>query len=321
VVNNVTGESKMDNFNIKKTSKIALLLVVISIGFSLISAKIHGTSMFESYKGASSISGEGSIDEIKEFDINSISKVFVDTVSSDINIILSKDNNIKIHFHGTTSEMSGAPKLETSQSGDELEISIKYPKQIMSLFNFSLDTKLDIYIPESYKKSMSIETVSGEVSIDKVQTENFKVHTTSGDVDIKSLVANITDFNSVSGSINIKDLSSKSSGFKTTSGDIKIEAITGDIKARSVSGSIKALYKEFNNDIDAETVSGDVDLNLPQDSQFKVDFSTTSGELDNDFPIVMTGKVDKRDIKGTVGNGEKTIRIKTVSGDAAINKK
>lgn len=311
----------MDNFNIKKVIKIAVLLVVISIGLSLISAKIHGTSIFEAYEASSTLNGKGNIDEIKEFNINSISKVFVDTVSSDVNIILSKDNTIKVHFHGTASEMSSAPKLETSLSGDKLEISIKYPKQIMSMFNFSLDTKLDVYIPEKYKKSMSIETVSGEVIIDKFEAENFKVHTTSGDVDINSIVANITDFNSVSGSINLKELSAKSNGFYTTSGDIKIEAITGDIKADTVSGSIIALYKEFNNDIDVETVSGDVDLSLPQASEFKVDFSTTSGELDNDFPIVITGKVDKRDVKGTVGNGKRTIKIETVSGDAAINRK
>lgn len=320
VVNNVTGESKMDNFDIKKVIKIALLLVVISIGFSLLAAKIHGTSIFESYKATSTSKGKGSIDEIKEFNTKDISNIFVDAVSSDVNIFLSKDNNIKIHFHGTASELSKAPKLETTQSGDKLEIAIKHPKQIMSIINFSLDTKVDVYIPENYKKSISIETVSGEISIDKLEADDFKAHTTSGDIDINSIVASITDFNSVSGTINIKELLSKSSGFSTTSGDIKIDKITGDIKSNSVSGSIKALYKEFNNDIDAETVSGDVEVGLPKASEFKVDFSTTSGELDNDFPIVITGKVDKRDVKGTVGNGQKTIRIETVSGDADINK-
>jgi len=73
--------------------------------------------------------------------------------------------------------------------------------------------------------------------------------------------------------------------------------------------------------VSAETVSGDVELSLPQTSQFKVDFSSTSGELENDFPLVVIGKVEKRNIKGTVGNGEKTIRIETISGEATINKK
>ena len=311
----------MDNFNIKKIIKISLLLVVISLGFSLLAAKIHGRSIFEQNKEMSTSRGKGSIDETKEFNINSINKVFIDTVSSDVNIFLSKDNSIKVHFHGTASEMSKAPKLETSQNGDKLEISIKYPNQIMSILNFSLDAKLDVYIPESYKKSMSIETVSGDVSIDTLEADSFKSSTTSGDVNINFIKANITNFDSVSGTINIKELFSKNSGFSTTSGDVKVEAITGDIKADSVSGSIKALYKEFNNDIYAETVSGDVELSLPEASEFKIDFSTTSGDLDNDFPIVITGKVDKRDVKGTVGNGEKTIKIETVSGDADISKK
>lgn len=311
----------MSNLNVKKVIEITLLLILISIGFSLIAAKIQGHNILKTEKEMSVSKGKGSIDEIKEFDIKAINDVSVNAVSSDVNIILSKENNIKVHFYGTTSELSRAPKLEVNLNGDKLDISIKYPKQIMSLISFNLDTKLDVYIPETYRKSINIETVSGEISIDKLEADNFKVHTTSGDVNINSIVASVTDFSSVSGTINIKELFSKNNELKTTSGDIKVEKVTGDIRANSVSGSITALYKEFDNEIEARTVSGDVDLSLPQGSEFKVDFSTTSGELENDFPLVITGKVDKRDVKGIVGNGQKTIQIKTTSGDAAINKR
>ncbi|MBZ9689722.1 DUF4097 domain-containing protein [Clostridium estertheticum] len=311
----------MSNFNVKKIIQITLLIVVISIGFAFIVAKIQGRNLLTTAKEATVSMGSGSIDETKEFIIVPISKVMVDTVSSDVNIILSKEDKIVVHFHGTASEMSRAPKLETSLNGDILNISIKYPNKIMSIINFSLNTKLDLYIPEKYKKSMDIETVSGEIKIDKLEGDNFKANTISGDVSINSIVANITDFSSVSGTVDIKALSAKTNGFETTSGDIKIEAITGDIKANSVSGSIKASYSEFNNEVAAETVSGDVELILPQASEFKVDFSSTSGELDNTFPLVVIGKVEKRNIKGTVGNGQKTIRIETISGDAAISKK
>lgn len=311
----------MNNFNIKKFIQILVIVTIISVGLSLIAAKIQGQNILKPNKETTVIKGKGNIDEVKEFDVKAINKVFIDTVSSDVNIILSKDNNIKVHFYGTTSDMGRAPKLEASLSGDNLDISVKYPKQIIIFGSFSLNTKLDVYVPESYKKSMDIETVSGEIDIDKLESDDFKCHTTSGDMKINLIVASTIDFSSVSGSINIEELSSKSSDFETTSGDVKIEAISGDLKVESVSGSITALYKEFNNEVEAETVSGDVNLSLPQESEFKVDFSTTSGELENDFPLVITGKVDKRDVKGTVGNGQKTIRIETTSGDAAINKR
>lgn len=311
----------MSNFNVKKIIQITLLIVVISIGFAFIVAKIQGVNLLTTAKDVSVKKGSGSIDETKEFNIAPISKIMVDTVSSEVNIILSKDDNIMVHFYGTASELSRAPKLEASLNGDTLNISIKYPNQITSIFNFSLDTKLDLYIPEKYKKSMDVETVSGKINIDKLEVDNFKVNTTSGDVNIKSIVANITNFNSVSGDFDIKSLSAKTNEFETTSGDIKIEAISGDIVANSISGSITAAYSVFNNEVQTETVSGDVELALPKASEFKVDFSSTSGELDNAFPLVVTGKVEKRNIKGTVGNGQKTIRIETISGEATINKK
>ena len=311
----------MNNSEVKRIIKVTLLIIVIAVGFALLSAKINGGSILNADKEVSVLTGKGNIDEMKEFDMSSINNIFVDTVSSDVNIILSKDNNIKVHFYGTASEMSKAPKLEANLNGDKLNISIKHSKQIMSIVNFNLNTKLDVYIPENYKKSIDIETVSGEVSMDELQFDGFKIHTVSGDVDINSIIASVTDFGSVSGSIDIKAISSKSNGFETTSGDVKIDSITGDIKAKSVSGSVTAIYKEFNNDIQAETVSGDVKLSLPQDSAFNIDFSTMSGDLDNEFPLLVTGKIEKRNIKGTVGNGQKTIRVETVSGDAALNKK
>lgn len=311
----------MRDFNVKKIIQITVLIVVISLGFALIVAKIQGKNILKTAKEVTVSKGSGSIDEAKEFNIVPISKVVVDSISSDVNIILWKEDKIKVHYHGTASEMSRAPKLETSLNGDVLDISIKYPNQITSILNFNLNTKLDLYIPENYKKSIDIETVSGGINIDKLQADNFNASTTSGDISINSIVANSTDFSSVSGSLKIKTLSSKTNEFETTSGDIKIEAITGDIKADSVSGSIWLSYSEFNNEVEAETISGDVDLTLPQSSEFKVDFSSTSGELDNDFPLVLTGKVEKRNIRGTVGNGQKTIRIETTSGDAAINQR
>lgn len=311
----------MNNFDVKKFIQILVIVAIISFGFALLGAKIQGRNVFKPDKESAVTKGRGSIDEIKEFDINAVNKVSIDTVSSDVNIISSKDNNIKVHFYGTTSDLSRAPKLETSLNGDKLDIEIKYPKQIVSIMNFSLNTKLDVYVPENYKKSMEIETVSGEIAIDKLEADSFKAHTTSGDVSIDSLVGSTTDFSSVSGSIKVKELYTKGNVFKTTSGDIKIEAITGDIKASSVSGSITALYKEFDNEVEAKTVSGDVDLILPEASEFKVDFSSTSGDLDNEFPLVITGKIEKRNIKGTVGNGQKTIKIGTTSGDASISKR
>lgn len=321
MVNNVTGESEMGKFNGKRIGQIFLLTIIISIGFALIDAKINGGNILKLEKETSESMGKGSIDETKEFDINAINQVLISTVSSDVNIILSKDNDIKLHFQGKTSELSRAPKLEASMSGDKLDISIKYPKQFMSIGNFSLNTKLDVYIPEDYKKYISIQTVSGRVNIDKLEVDKFKTNTVSGNININSIIANTTDFGSVSGDIKIKELSVQGSIFKTTSADVEIETITGDIKTSSVSGSISLLYKKFNNDVQAKTVSGEVELSLPEASEFKVDFSTLSGELDNEFPLVITGKIEKRNVKGIVGDGNKTISIETVSGDADIDKR
>ncbi|WP_373861673.1 DUF4097 family beta strand repeat-containing protein [Clostridium tagluense] len=115
----------------------------------------------------------------------------------------------------------------------------------------------------------------------------------------------------------------------TTSGDaiignlqldkFKFDTTSGDILGGSVSGSFKFNYKDFGNDINIDTTSGDVELKLPKKSEFKLDFDSTSGDLKNDFPIKITEETDKHEIKGTVGNGNKTIKIDTTSGNAILN--
>lgn len=311
----------MNNFNVKKVVIVLASVALISLGLVLIGGKVQGQKIFKDNNEIVSIKGQGNIDETKEVDAKDIKKINIDTVSSYVNIILTKDNKVKAHFYGSTFDKNKAPKLGAKLSGSNLDITIKHSKQFIFLGNFNLNTKLDIYIPESYKNDIVVETVSGEINIDKFEVNNFNASTTSGDIKIISLTANKTNFDSISGTIDIKSLIAKNSDFETTSGHIKIEVVTGDIKAESVSGNIKIAYKDFNNDVSAETVSGDVELTMPEGSEFKIDFSTIVGDLDNQFSLVIQGKTDKKNIKGIVGNGEKTIEIETTSGDASINKR
>ncbi|MBU3093616.1 DUF4097 domain-containing protein [Clostridium sp. CF011] len=313
----------MRKFNEKKVVKWLMIVVMCSIilggvGYVLEYKVGIIKSNNDITQGSSTSNDKFNIDATKEFSKGNIKTINVETVSTDVNIITTKEDKIRVHFYGNSNSKKSAPHLEAFANGDDLDVLIKYPGKIFGI-NINTKINLDIYVPENYKKDLKINTTSGDVIIGDLRLDKFKFDTTSGDAKINLLTANETIFEGTSGKVNVKSLLSKKNEFKTTSGDTKIENITGDILGQSVSGWFKFKYKDFNNDINIDTTSGDVELRLPKKSEFKLDFDSTSGDLRNDFPITVTGEADKHEIKGDVGNGNKIIKINTTSGNATIN--
>ena len=76
-------------------------------------------------------------------------------------------------------------------------------------------------------------------------------------------------------------------------------------------------YKNFNNKIDIDSVSGNTEIILDKESKFYLKAKTTSGDISCDFPITI--KDNKKNLlEGNVGTSSNNIIIKTTSGDIDI---
>lgn len=64
--------------------------------------------------------------------------------------------------------------------------------------------------------------------------------------------------------------------------------------------------------LDIQTISGNIDLSLPEDVSFTLEFHSTSGELSSDLPY------RAEEGRYIFGNGEGEYKIGTVSGDVRI---
>ena len=101
-----------------------------------------------------------------------------------------------------------------------------------------------------------------------------------------------------SGDIDVEDVQANKVNSKTSSGDIKIEDYTGDLGITSI--------------------SGDISLILPSDSNYTIDGSTSSGEFKSNIPIKNVRNENKI-FKAILGKGEKSIKISTTSGDVVFH--
>lgn len=92
------------------------------------------------------------------------------------------------------------------------------------------------------------------------------------------------------------------------------ETYAGKLNVKSVSGNV--IYKcgdSLENDISIESVSGGVEISIPENAGFTLKNTTTTGKVQNDFNLEKDG--------GTVGDGKHNIGLKTVTGSIKISKK
>jgi DUF4097 and DUF4098 domain-containing protein YvlB len=126
--------------------------------------------------------------------------------------------------------------------------------------------------------SVSVTTMSG--NIDVGTTDEADLRTGSGSIALEGCRERCR-LNTVSGKINAGAVAAVAAG--TMSGSITIERVSGKLKARTVSGSISA-HLDGEGNIAVKTVSGKVQLSLPEGTALATRFKTISGKVRNPFP-------------------------------------
>jgi lia operon protein LiaG len=173
--------------------------------------------------------------------------------------------------------------IEDSSGGNNVDVRARYPENC----NCNVSVRFDVKVPSgiSYRYD-SITSVSGDVNISNVK----------GDLHVKS----------VSGAVSVKG----------AAGAVNAASVSGDVEVeiQSLEGADRAM--EFNS------VSGDVDVKLPGNLDANVKMSTLSGELKTDFPLQVEEKErgPGRSASGRLGNGSRSLKLSTVSGDINLSR-
>jgi hypothetical protein len=107
----------------------------------------------------------------------------------------------------------------------------------------------------------------------------------------------------------------------TVNGGIDISS-TGLAEATTVNGSITASMDRANWDgtLSFTTVNGGVTLEMPDDLNCELSVSTVNGHLDFDFPLTVEGRFSPRHVKGKIGQGGRSLVIKTVNGSVQLRR-
>lgn len=225
-----------------------------------------------------------SVEDLEEISVDTIS-TDINFITSE-----RDDIEVNFYGDATVSSSKQIPKLITDRKGDKLSVKIEHPKTIISLSLNISNVKLDIYLPENYSKNIKIDTTSGDTKIGYLHLDRFNHDSISGDLSALSITSNNISLDSTSGNYklrgNIGNLNAN-----TISGDIFIEYenFSNYINMGTTSGDIDLKLPEtadFN--LDVSTVSGDIETEFPimvKGSSKKNSLEGTVGDGGNDIEI------------------------------------
>ncbi|WP_109124196.1 DUF4097 family beta strand repeat-containing protein [Dyella sp. C11] len=225
--------------------------------------------------------------------------------------------------------------------GDDSNMTIKVESQGKSgWFNWGSDTSmssttLDVRVPKG--ASLDVDVVSAPMNIDGIDGGSLKVNTVSGKARINARSPSI-DADAVSGSIELAGNADKVN-LQTVSGDILAPNVGGEANLQTVSGRIRVSGGPWrklnlstvsgdvqlagglapNGTFDVDSMSGDVQVQVPSNLSAVIKASTFSGDLRSDFGTVK--KVEHgpgSELHATAGAGGAKMNIETFSGDLRI---
>jgi len=269
-------------------------------------------------------------------DIRPDAKVTIDNVKGEVTVTAWDKNQIQVS--GTLGD--GARPLEIDGDNREVDIHVEGDEKKGNWLSWGNDTRmqptvLNIRVPRSV--SVSINVVSAPVSMDGLDGGKIDVDSVSGRVRANLRSPEVT-MQTVSGTIDLAGRAGKAD-LQTVSGDITAPSVTDRVEAQTVSGRMTVgggPWKEANfstvsgdtqvtgglvrdGKLTVDSMSGDVQIQLPGDTSARLEASTFSGDLRSDFGTPSKGEDGPgKELKTIIGSGNGTIHVESFSGDVRI---
>jgi hypothetical protein len=193
-------------------------------------------------------------------------------------------------------------KIEEHQSGDSVELAIRFPHDV-HIFNFNMHGyRVDVEIHMPREGRVNLRTGDGSIRL-----ANFK-----GEMDLQTGDGH-QDIDSVDGTLRAR----AGDGHITATGRFDVlELGTGDgrIEARALSGST------MTSGWTIRTGDGRVTLELPATFAADVDLHTSDGHIEAEIPIAVEGRLGERNIHGKINGGGNLISVHTGDGSIRLQK-
>jgi DUF4097 and DUF4098 domain-containing protein YvlB len=237
----------------------------------------------------------------------------------------------------------GAEKLEVEGDANSLDIAVKYPNA-RGGWNFwgrsdngAEPTVLEVTIPQ--RASLEVESVAADVDVQQMAGARLSVSSVSGQVSVTASSPGEAELQNVSGDILAK-ITTPRAQVESVSGDVRLQGgLDGEVSMESVSGNLELTARALSQlklssvsgdatvrtalkpgaNVEAETLSGTLALNLPRATGGRLHVETFSGDIDSPAGTVQREEHGPgKSLEARLGDGRGEIKLESFSGDVRI---
>ena len=203
--------------------------------------------------------------------------------------------------HISISEVSideNTPRMICSRNGQTLKIEFSEENERFHLFgnNKSVSKDLVIRVPKNWN------------------CNNLEIDAAATDVNIQDLTIRELDFDGASGNLILDHCNITDLDIDTASGDIEFVGTLDNLDFDAASAKFYGEFYNSPHSLKMDSMSGDLELVLPEYTGFELNMETVSGSFDTDFTF---GKHNDLYI---CGDGNCKIKVSAMSSDVSILK-
>ena len=261
-----------------------------------------------------------SVEKKKEFDVDGIEMLSFQTTAADIEIIPSSSDHITVKLEGKIDKkLKDKFQLKIAEDGALLKVLyVSNDNRLGIQLGSEKDMTLSVTLPERTYKELSVQTTSGNIDAVSVSAGIINIKSTSGNQEIKKFTLEETlTMQSTSGNIEVDRNRMNNFSIESTSGNVKIDELVfrnGEIT--TTSGNVTMIIEEMVNSLNVMTTSGNVKTTFKENPEsLKINFHGSSGKPDIKLKDIMYEDKSKNSAIGVIGDGMKTLNVKTTSGD------
>jgi DUF4097 and DUF4098 domain-containing protein YvlB len=204
-----------------------------------------------------------------------------------------------------------------------------------------VESRLEVHVPEGSR--LEIESFAGSIEVTDVKG-TVRAENVNGDITVSGSPHEV-DVQTVNGSLDVSAPARRVHA-ESVNGSVAVKGASGEVEASTVNGTLHVSGGTFSHGhletvngkvrfegelakgavLDAESVSGGIELSLPATVAADFTLSTFSGTIDNDLgPALAHGSgpenPSEKELSFSTGAGGATVNIHTLSGAIAIRKR
>lgn len=227
---------------------------------------------------------------------------------------------VEVEKRGPTRDAVESIEVTADRTGNRVQVEARRPGGGETILGIGLHISRTARIIATVPRRANVlaRTGDGSIRIDRVEG---RVELRTGDGSVKgSALTGVLTIDTGDGSVTLQDVDG-ALDVRTGDGGVSVSGRLGAVRVRTGDGSVTLRADSgslMRDDWDISTGDGGVVVYLPNEFSAELDASTRDGRVTADQDVTVgADKIDRRTLRGRLGSGGRTLKIRT--GDGSIH--